>query len=266
MQFKTPSPRRGALDGLSAHPGPGDAERTAAAAGAGGAGRRVRHVAPRGTRWLCSCGREYHAAVLTYSVGEGARNYQPLRQLSAALALLRNMRRRGASCRNRSQSAAFRRVGIWPCPELCWTCPAVRRRPSSGPMRCCWLTRGHGGRARPPGQLCPAGLQQDPATTRNSRWKIRSQRTPRPVFVWHDGGRHRSVENTLLLLAALREPRPLRSASVRKGRPHLHRRGRCCQRPPRPLGAAGCGVAERHLRFSSGTKWFCVCLQKFHEK
>ena len=31
----------------------------------------------------------YHAAVLTYSVGEGARNYQPLRQLSAALALLR---------------------------------------------------------------------------------------------------------------------------------------------------------------------------------
>ena len=31
----------------------------------------------------------YHTAVLTYSVGEGARNYQPLRQLSAALALLR---------------------------------------------------------------------------------------------------------------------------------------------------------------------------------
>ena len=31
----------------------------------------------------------YHTAVLTYSVGEGAQNYQPLRQLNEALALLR---------------------------------------------------------------------------------------------------------------------------------------------------------------------------------
>ena len=31
----------------------------------------------------------YHAAVLTYSVGEGARDHQPLRQLRAAIGLLR---------------------------------------------------------------------------------------------------------------------------------------------------------------------------------
>ena len=31
----------------------------------------------------------YHTAVLTYSVGEGARDYRPLRQLSEALGLLR---------------------------------------------------------------------------------------------------------------------------------------------------------------------------------
>ena len=31
----------------------------------------------------------YHTAVLTYSVGEGARNHQPLRQLRAAIGLLR---------------------------------------------------------------------------------------------------------------------------------------------------------------------------------
>ena len=31
----------------------------------------------------------YHTAVLTYSVGEGAQNYRPLRQLNEALALLR---------------------------------------------------------------------------------------------------------------------------------------------------------------------------------
>ena len=31
----------------------------------------------------------YHTAVLTYSVGEGSQNYQPLRQLNEALALLR---------------------------------------------------------------------------------------------------------------------------------------------------------------------------------
>ena len=31
----------------------------------------------------------YHTAVLTYSVGEGAQNYRPLRQLNEALGLLR---------------------------------------------------------------------------------------------------------------------------------------------------------------------------------
>ena len=31
----------------------------------------------------------YHTAVLTYSVGEGARDHQPLRQLRAAIGLLR---------------------------------------------------------------------------------------------------------------------------------------------------------------------------------
>ena len=32
----------------------------------------------------------YHTAILTYSIGEGARHYQPLRQLNAAIGLLRS--------------------------------------------------------------------------------------------------------------------------------------------------------------------------------
>ena len=32
----------------------------------------------------------YHTAILTYRVGEGARHYQPLRQLNAAIGLLRS--------------------------------------------------------------------------------------------------------------------------------------------------------------------------------
>ena len=62
----------------------------------------------------------YHTAVLTYSVGEGAQNYQPLRQLNEALALLR-------------QNAASQRADIWLCPPRCWTFRA--RRPSRGPMQ-----------------------------------------------------------------------------------------------------------------------------------
>ena len=49
------------------------------------------HVSPREgdpvTLQFAAAG--YHTAVLTYSVGEGAQNYQPLRQLNEALALLR---------------------------------------------------------------------------------------------------------------------------------------------------------------------------------
>ena len=41
----------------------------------------------------------YHTAVLTYSVGEGARDYRPLRQLSEAWGCCGSTRRNGISCR-----------------------------------------------------------------------------------------------------------------------------------------------------------------------
>ena len=85
----------------------------------------------------------YHTAVLTYSVGEGAQNYQPLRQLNEALALLRQNAGEWHILPDKIAVCGF----CWAvspgmsstapdrarCPPRCWTFRA--RRPSRSPMQ-----------------------------------------------------------------------------------------------------------------------------------
>jgi acetyl esterase/lipase len=60
----------------------------------------------------------YHTAVLTYSVGEGAQNYRPLRQLNEALALLRQNAGEWHILPDKIAVCGFS-ADIWPCPPRC---------------------------------------------------------------------------------------------------------------------------------------------------
>ena len=92
MQFKTyPLPGGGELDVYLRTPAPAmpNALRRPLVLVVPGGG--YNHVSPRegDPVALQFAAAGYHTAVLTYSVGEGAQNYRPLRQLNEALALLR---------------------------------------------------------------------------------------------------------------------------------------------------------------------------------
>lgn len=132
----------------------------------------------------------YHTAVLTYSVGEGARNYQPLRQLSAALALLRE------------HAEAW---GV--LPEQIAVCgfSAAQQRPNAVLLAYPVVTAGeHAHR----GSFVRLSGSEDPAD--HQKFTLEDKITPDTpsVFVWHTmEDATVPVENTLLLLAALRKNR-----------------------------------------------------------
>ena len=91
----------------------------------------AREADPVAVRFLAA---GYHAAVLTYGVGEEARSYKPLRQIDGALAALRDRAAEWASGRTRSRSAVFRPGPTWPCRRRCCPCPArPAGRSGSGP-------------------------------------------------------------------------------------------------------------------------------------
>ena len=101
----------------------------------------------------------YHAAVLTYSVGEGARNYQPLRQLSAALALLREHAEAWGVLPEQIAVCGFSAGGHLALSGAVLDLPGGEAAAQCGAAG---LPGGHGRRARPPGQLCSAVRQRGP--------------------------------------------------------------------------------------------------------
>ena len=101
----------------------------------------------------------YHTAILTYRVGEGARHYQPLRQLNAAIGLLRSRAEAWNLLPEKIAVCGFSAGGHLALSG------AVLDLPDGTPMHrpnAVLLAYHHGRGICPPGQFCPAGGQRRP--------------------------------------------------------------------------------------------------------
>lgn len=145
----------------------------------------------------------YHTAVLTYSVGEGAQNYQPLRQLAQALGLLRQNAAAWNILPDKIAVCGFSAGGHLAMSSAVLDIPgeADQPRPNAVVLAYPVITAGEYAHRGSFVQL--AGSEelaaQRPFTLED---KITPQ-TP-PVFVWHTmEDATVPVENTLMLLSAL---------------------------------------------------------------
>ena len=187
------------------------ARREAAAFGAGGAGRRLRPCQPPGGDpvALQFAAAGYHTAVLTYSVGEGAQNYRPLRQLNEALALLRQNAGEWHILPDKIAVCGFSAGGhLAASTAILWT-PSCADRPwhprHRGPPRCrCAGLSGHHGGGIPPRRLhCqPLRRRRDLRATMSLENQVRDGLPP--FFVWHTvEDPSVPVQNSLMLAGAL---------------------------------------------------------------
>ena len=90
----------------------------------------------------------YHTAVLTYTVGEGARNYMPMRQLAQAIGLLRQHAAEWNILPDQIAVCGFSAGGHLALASAVLEVPAGCGDPG--------LSGGHSGGVRPPRQLCAA--------------------------------------------------------------------------------------------------------------
>ena len=128
----------------------------------------------------------YHTAVLTYSVGEGARNYQPLRQLSAALALLREHAEAWGVLPEQIAVCGFSAGGHLALSGAVLDLPggeaAAQQRPNAVLLAYPVVTAGeHAHR----GSFVRLSGSEDPAD--HQKFTLEDKITPDtpPVFVWH---------------------------------------------------------------------------------
>ena len=146
----------------------------------------------------------YHTAVLTYSVGEGARDYLPLRQLDEALGLLRRNAAEWHICPDKIAVCGFSAGGHLALSGAVLDIPGrdAQQRPDAVILGYPVITAGLFAHR---GSFVQLTGSEDPA-----RWRafsLEDKITPQtpPVFVWHTmEDRTVPVENTLLLIAALR--------------------------------------------------------------
>lgn len=144
----------------------------------------------------------YHTAVLTYSVGEGARNYQPLRQLSAALALLREHAEAWGVLPEQIAVCGFSAGGHLALSGAVLAVPGLPEQPRPDAVILGYPVITAGEYAHRGSFVQLAG--EDPAA--QQAFSLEDKITPRtpPVFVWHTMEDETvPVENTLLLVSAL---------------------------------------------------------------
>ena len=149
----------------------------------------------------------YHTAVLTYSVGEGARNHEPLRQLRAAIGLLRQNAERWGILPDRIAVCGFSAGGHLALSGAVLDCPGEAadrsRTPNAVLLAYPVITAGEYAHR---GSFVQLSGSEDQAE--HQRFGLEEKITPDtpPVFVWHTmEDATVPVENTLLLLAALRK-------------------------------------------------------------
>ena len=146
----------------------------------------------------------YHAAVLTYSVGEGARNYQPLRQLSAALALLREHAEAWGVLPEQIAVCGFSAGGHLALSGAVLDIPGetAQQRPDAVILGYPVITAGEYAHR---GSFVQLAGSEDAAAQQAFTLEDKVTSDTPPVFVWHTmEDKTVPVENTLLLLAALR--------------------------------------------------------------
>ena len=149
----------------------------------------------------------YHTAVLTYSVGEGAQNYQPLRQLNEALALLRQNAGEWHILPDKIAVCGFSAGGHLALSGAVLDIPGetAQQRPNAVILGYPVITAGEYAHR---GSFVRLSGSEDPAD--HQKFTLEDKITPDtpPVFVWHTmEDATVPVENTLLLLAALRKNR-----------------------------------------------------------
>ena len=149
----------------------------------------------------------YHTAVLTYSVGEGARDHQPLRQLRAAIGLLRQNAERWGILPDRIAVCGFSAGGHLALSGAVLDCPGEAadrsQKPDAVLLAYPVITAGEYAHR---GSFVQLSGSEDRAE--HQRFGLEEKITPDtpPVFVWHTmEDATVPVENTLLLLAALRK-------------------------------------------------------------
>ena len=148
----------------------------------------------------------YHTAVLTYSVGEGARDHQPLRQLRAAIGLLRQNAERWGILPDRIAVCGFSAGGHLALSGAVLDCPGEAadrsRKPDAVLLAYPVITAGEYAHR---GSFVQLAGSEDAAAQRAFGLEDKITPDTPPVFVWHTmEDRTVPVENTLLLLSALR--------------------------------------------------------------
>ncbi len=146
----------------------------------------------------------YHTAVLHYSVGKDARNYQPLRQLSEAIGLLRANAQAWNILPEKIAVCGFSAGGHLALSSAVLDLPegGPQHRPNAVILGYPVITAGEFAHR---GSFEMLAGSKDPAA--QQKFGLEDKITPRtpPVFVWHTmEDQTVPVENTLLLLAALR--------------------------------------------------------------
>lgn len=145
----------------------------------------------------------YHTAILTYSVGEGARNALPMRQLAQALDLLREHAAAWHILPDKIALCGFSAGGHLALAGAVWDIPGVTNQPRPNALVLAYPVVTAGKFAHRGSFVQLAGTE-DIAT--HQRFTLEDKITPHtpPVFVWHTMEDETvPVENTLLLVSAL---------------------------------------------------------------
>ena len=146
----------------------------------------------------------YHTAILTYGVGEGARHYQPLRQLNAAIGLLRSRAEAWNLLPEKIAVCGFSAGGHLALSGAVLDLPdgTPMHRPNAVLLAYPVITAGEYAHR---GSFVQLAGSEDPAAQQPFTLEDKITPATPPVFVWHTmEDQTVPVENTLLLLTALR--------------------------------------------------------------
>ena len=146
----------------------------------------------------------YHTAVLTYSVGEGAQNYQPLRQLNEALALLRQNAGEWHILPDKIAVCGFSAGGHLALSGAVLDIPGetAQQRPDAVSLGYPVITAGEYAHR---GSFVQLAGSEDAAAQRAFGLEDKITPDTPPVFVWHTMTDDAvPVENTLMLIQACR--------------------------------------------------------------